>query len=641
MIIGVFVKYFKIYQASNYIPLTQKENLCGLVGENGVGKSSILEALDCFFNGRQWNYNIQTKKSGLAKAAPAIVPIFLVSKAALKITESGLKSFAERYSNAIWNIEEKDFPSGLSRTNAKAFVEHKNALLKNIRTEDYYLLPIGIDYENKAETLFNAPFLKKIKTIDPLYAAEEVDFTGNVKSLYDYVVNAYEYVYFPKDSDVQQISKLESRELQVLMGKTLIEIIERAFPSTRLKQINKDLEHELTELSKSLKMYSFRTPTDRQTRIKKIDVHKLILEAFFSIRKLHRKEGTTWIELNNLSSGEKQKAVIDVIDSLITSKKINAQHIILALDEPESSLHISACLEHFIKLFNASDNLSQLLFATHWYGFLPIAENCNVTTVNLDDDEGHRFDCLSVENYREAIKQSIRVSGGKLPYDLRLKSINDFIQSIIPSLLHGDGFNWLFCEGSSEKIYLDYHFKELKKEKQLRIVPVGGIGEIKKIYTTLMNSIDEYKNDLLGKVYFLVDTDADFVEINSVNNRNIKIKRLVNDMTNQVTKLVDVNSNPKAPITAIEDVLNGKAFANTLAVFQADYACLAGLDLKNKSEILSACAMDLRVTESIKLEDFFGQDNNKYRFAKEYVKELDRSVYTTPAWIEEVIGFFR
>ena len=52
MIIGVFLRYIKTYQGINYIPLTNGDSFCGLVGNNGVGKSSILESLDCFFNNR-------------------------------------------------------------------------------------------------------------------------------------------------------------------------------------------------------------------------------------------------------------------------------------------------------------------------------------------------------------------------------------------------------------------------------------------------------------------------------------------------------------------------------------------------------------------------------------------------------------
>lgn len=52
MIIGVILRNFKTYKNINYIPLSNGESFSGFIGANGIGKSSILEALDCFFNNR-------------------------------------------------------------------------------------------------------------------------------------------------------------------------------------------------------------------------------------------------------------------------------------------------------------------------------------------------------------------------------------------------------------------------------------------------------------------------------------------------------------------------------------------------------------------------------------------------------------
>ncbi|EAS5601021.1 hypothetical protein D9R73_23665, partial [Salmonella enterica] len=57
MIIGLFLRYFKTYGGNNYIPLSSGSNFCGLIGNNGIGKSSVLESLDSFFNSKNWNLN--------------------------------------------------------------------------------------------------------------------------------------------------------------------------------------------------------------------------------------------------------------------------------------------------------------------------------------------------------------------------------------------------------------------------------------------------------------------------------------------------------------------------------------------------------------------------------------------------------
>lgn len=77
MIIGVFLRNFKTYTGINYIPLTNGHSFCGLVGNNGIGKSSVLESLDCLLNSKNWNYNVVVRKSGMVTTKPHIVPIYL------------------------------------------------------------------------------------------------------------------------------------------------------------------------------------------------------------------------------------------------------------------------------------------------------------------------------------------------------------------------------------------------------------------------------------------------------------------------------------------------------------------------------------------------------------------------------------
>ena len=99
MIVGIFLRNIKTYRRIHYIPLSTGEKFCGLVGVNGVGKSSILEAIDCLFNERDWNLNIVTKRSGKASTNPYIVPVFLLPKNFIKKTSN--KRFAEILSSRV------------------------------------------------------------------------------------------------------------------------------------------------------------------------------------------------------------------------------------------------------------------------------------------------------------------------------------------------------------------------------------------------------------------------------------------------------------------------------------------------------------------------------------------------------------
>lgn len=63
MIIGLFLRHYKIYNNVNFIPVAHSTDsgLSLFVGNNGVGKSSILEALNTFFNNGYWNKSKKEK----------------------------------------------------------------------------------------------------------------------------------------------------------------------------------------------------------------------------------------------------------------------------------------------------------------------------------------------------------------------------------------------------------------------------------------------------------------------------------------------------------------------------------------------------------------------------------------------------
>lgn len=48
MIVALLVRNFKIYQNINFLPISNGKMFSALVGENGAGKSSVLEALNSF-----------------------------------------------------------------------------------------------------------------------------------------------------------------------------------------------------------------------------------------------------------------------------------------------------------------------------------------------------------------------------------------------------------------------------------------------------------------------------------------------------------------------------------------------------------------------------------------------------------------
>ncbi|MEQ8552628.1 MAG: AAA family ATPase [Cyclobacteriaceae bacterium] len=124
MILGTFLRNFKTYSGINYVPLSNGHSYCGLVGNNGIGKSSVLEAIDCLFNQKPWNYNIVVRKSGYSTTRPFIVPIFLVDKK--DISEEN-KSLAGLLSQYVWECEEADIISQ-NRIHFRTFKQQRDII---------------------------------------------------------------------------------------------------------------------------------------------------------------------------------------------------------------------------------------------------------------------------------------------------------------------------------------------------------------------------------------------------------------------------------------------------------------------------------------------------------------------------------
>ena len=106
MIVGLFLKHIKAYKGINFVPIGLKYKFISYVGENGVGKSSILESLDSFFNGRAYPINKSAISDSISTVGnePFISPIFLIEKT--KVTRQ--KKEFEKVSSFFWNVEKTD-----------------------------------------------------------------------------------------------------------------------------------------------------------------------------------------------------------------------------------------------------------------------------------------------------------------------------------------------------------------------------------------------------------------------------------------------------------------------------------------------------------------------------------------------------
>lgn len=639
MIAGLFIRNVKTYQGINYIPLTDSPNLSGFLGNNGIGKSSILEALNTILNNKEWNFNTVVKKSGIEKTSPYIVPVLVLEES---FFDFEMLPYARTLDALAREVTLDDATNAQTRLILENFIQHRDRILSRNNMQGQLIVPIGRFHNNDislsvlaGRTLALAIERDTFNT--QLNHMHGVEPSQHFSKLFEFIVNKLEYLYIPKEIDTELFTKLESIGTQVLMGESLHEILDRIIGESTIGDINRDLSGFLEEISTKLVNYTYRTPSDRQKRIQKKEVYNLIIQAFFNVRKLHKTHGEEhFLEISNLSSGEKQKAIIDVAHALLTKHRSNSDNLIIAIDEPESSLHMSACFEQFQALSELSEGCRQLLFSSHWYGFLPTLEKGAVTIITRKDNE-HYFDLINLQSYREEIKQLVRDSRGKLPFDIRIKSMNDFTQSLLSSATGENPYNWLICEGTSEKIYLSAYLKDLIKNNNLRIVPVGGASEIKKIYNYLAACYKDVEGEITGKIYLLTDTDSQLVHYEVGNHQKLHCKRFVYDQVSDKAILVKIDSNPVSPATEIEDVLNAKVYYDALLFFVPYYSYLSFISGMNAPDenLESFSALDLKKSEKEAIVRFFDADNNKYRFAMKYI-ELMSEEDSIPDWIREI-----
>lgn len=632
MIIGLIIRNFKVYKKINYIPLSKGSNFNGIIGMNGIGKSSVLEALDCFFNQKTWIPNIEVKKI----EESWVMPVIAIKKSEFDLQDQ--KELAEKVTSYVLSNDE-----GNNAVENKNYVEHINSLRENIPDnlkDDYYILPICLDGNfNVSFGIFNMKHFKQ--SVFPSAPDNDEDQLRQYKQLYDKIVSILTYVYIPKDIEAERFVSFENRDLQHLIGKELTDIVGKSLSKESISKISSELKSFVDNLSSSLGGYKFKARSSYQPNLKPYKIYDLIIEEFFSLRALFKETNSKDIPLVQLSSGEKQQAIIQLITRLVTKYRNSNKGLIVAVDEPESSLHVSLCYDQFEKLYEVSQCCSQILYTSHWYGFIPTLTSGSI--MNISCASGiYDFNIFNADNYKEEIKFADREKKGKLPIDVMVKSSNDLVQSILSSIIRDDCYNWLLCEGSSDKIYLSAYMRHEIKHKHLRIIPVCKASEIKKMYEHLSIAIEELKDNVKGKVYMLTDTDAQLLEYKTIEGLETRIicRRIVNE--GDITRLVKIMANPKSPKTDIEDALNGRLFHQVLLTFKPANDELSFLDEQEREETSSYSALNLRPTEYRYVDQFFSknQGKNKVKFANEYVKTMQTGQFKTPDWIEEIKNFF-
>ncbi|WP_431481922.1 AAA family ATPase [Pseudomonas thivervalensis] len=640
MIVGLFIRNYKIYQNINYIPLSKGKLFSAIVGENGAGKSSILEALNSYFNNSEWNCNHIIVTSGFDTREPFICPVFLFEKSRLP-SAFKYQNELDVASSFVWAASSQSFNSA-NRKIASQFCEHRDQLVEEGYSNDtHYLFPVGL-LKRGASTPTECYF-SIFETHEDELGIRFLDFISGAEAeaLLQLVQDAYSYVYLPSEIDFQSYTKIEGKTIQALLGRKLDSIVRAFISSKTIIDINRDLTAFLNDIAAVLEGYEYKKPSKKQTLFNHSHFTEKVIEAFFDSKVLTRIDGNNSTPVNNLSSGEKRKALIDVARGfLLRAEQTGPQQVILAIDEPELSLHVSACFEQFEKLKEISEANVQTIITTHWYGFMPIISN-GVAVYISKIEQARPAPLIDLRCFRDDIKKLKEKSRGILPANIELKGMNDLVQSIIASITGAD-YKWIVCEGSSDKIYLEHYFSG--DTRRPFILPVGAAKNVKKIFAYIVMALDSERDDIEGRVLFLLDTDKSFEKFESSDGiANLRIRRLLNSSLEKKTLLVHTTNTVFFPPTEIEDSLDAESFLDTLAFFEEDeeYQEIFGefseeLAVADKS-LPSGLALNLRSSDKLVLEKLFDSDGFKIKFALAYTENSDPS--RCPEWITEIKKF--
>ncbi|MEK5099851.1 MULTISPECIES: AAA family ATPase [Bacillus] len=541
------------------------------IGNNGVGKSGILEAIDVFFNNRDWNIYKGSKKDEVY-----ISPVFLINKKEFnsrfendsRFSRSEINEFKStiadltKISDYIWNNLDSLVQGSSRREHIDKFFEIKRKLESKYK-EDYYLLVIGVKSNGKATlSPFHGYLSKLLEGKEPERKLEKI------KKL---ILLHYSYVYISVEQRANDILKIEAEQMQKLMSRDVLELVDKIIERplnidgrniSFLSFINQNLDEFMNEINEKIKSidkrYDYGVSANFKKRLTRTDLRDKILEAYFLKKSLRHNQR----EISKLSSGEQRKALVDIAYAFLSNFNQKEKEIVLAIDEPEVSLNVANCFAQFTRIEDLANKFnSQIIITTHWYGFLPITTKGQLIHLekNLDN---LRISQYSFFNYLDNQRS--------FPEDVELKSMFDLATSILSYIkTNEENSNWIICEGGDDKIYLD---TILPDSKEYRILPVGGCGNVVKLFNLLLNPLlidKKERKDFKGKILCIIDTDETKMNYKFENLKDmpISLRRLQVFRSNneEVIKLLDVAKQGTIyEKTEIEDCLDPEIYYNSI-----------------------------------------------------------------------------
>ncbi|MBF8222290.1 AAA family ATPase [Halomonas sp. 328] len=501
MFLAVLLKNYKVFHKNFLVQLSKPgQSFSSVIGRNGVGKSTVLEAIDTVLNSREWVPNNRYSKTSGYVSLCAEINIGLLGDGSVEVAKS-VDEFLRFFD---------DYFKEQKSTNNDALVKF-SPFLKSIRS-------------NNLLAIFGKRFGCE-RGIGPYYAGDvihdlliskiELDLEideDSAKEKYDKYcaecIGLFGYSYISVEEGVPELLRLEKNLMKKILPRDIvsriIEILDQKRITVRnnrrgrnptkstVQLINDDLNLLSREINHTVRNvddgYSFKSLSNTKNLTSR-DLTDAIIEAFFSTKSFV-KDG---IPVKSLSSGEKRMALVDIVFSFL-SKSGKSKISVMAIDEPENSLHISSGFEQFRKLIEMSEvHGCQVICTSHWYGFIPIVSSGGVAYIG----DG-RSDFFSTDEFIPG--------NGKVPAEVLLKSGYELASSIVHSIRF-ENVCWIVCEGLTDRLYLS---SILEGVEGYKVVAASNDISVINIFKQLSMSLKGVgRHSFPGKVVCLIDTDPD------------------------------------------------------------------------------------------------------------------------------------
>ena len=470
-LIGLKLRNFRGYKEETYISFN---DLTTFVGKNDAGKSTILEALEIFFN----NKVVVCEKEDLSVKHDEgdeiieITCIFDKYLESISIDSSSLTTLSSEFLlNKDNNLEiKKIFKATSSKPKANTFIVCNHP--SNDKFNDLLTLKItdlrkranelGIaddQYDARSSVSIRSAIWSKCKTLDLLEIEIPVDKEDS-KKIYEKLEGYLpHYALFQSDRSSSDSDKEVTDPMKIAIQKALKEV------SIELEKIKEEVKKKAIETANKtldkLKDMNSELACSLNPEFKSEpnfdSVFKLTVTSDDDIPMNKRGSGVRRLLLLNFFRAEAERQLND-------AEKNNS--IIYAFEEPETAQHPShqkMLVESFIKISRKSN--TQVIMTTHTPSICSVVpieslrlvdkkDNINVVRENSDD-----------------VYQKISEMLGILP---------EFISNSAKGLV--------LVEGKDDIIFLKHTANELKnngfinytfEEKNIAILPIGGCRNLK------------------------------------------------------------------------------------------------------------------------------------------------------------------